>query len=310
MNRIRTGTFLLLFLYIYPWHLTAQDSLGINEGATSPMVNKKLLAAGLVTGSLAYAGASAYLYHSGFTDNQSVAFHFFNDSKSFIQMDKFQHAFITYAASYTGYHFLRCAGVSEEKALLFGGPLGFLLASPKEIVDGFSANTGFSPFDFAANFAGSALFIGQELVFKDQIVKSKFSYSRSDYAEQANGYLGRNYFDGYFNDYNGHTYWLSINANRLIMRNKIPPWINIALGYSANGMFGAFENIESYNSVPIPETQRYRQYLLSLDVDWPRIKTRSGFVNALCKMLVFVKLPFPALEYNSKGELKGYWIYF
>jgi len=30
----------------------------------------------------------------------------------------------------------------------------------------------------------------------------------------------------------------------------------------------------------------------------------------LFKGMTFVKLPFPALEYNSKGEFKGYWMYY
>ncbi len=286
----------------------AQDIL--NPENDSSEVNKKLLTAGIVGGSAAYLGATVFLFHSIYEDDNFEPFHFYNDRLSFLQVDKFQHAFGTYAATYAGYNFLRFAGVNREKSLLYGGTLGFVLAAPKEIFDGFSGGTGFSVFDFTANLIGSALFTGQELIFRDQIMKIKFSFQRSEYSEQSNGYLGENILDGYFDDYNGHTYWLSINANKLMMKNKLPPWLNIAAGYSANGMFGPFENIDSYRSVIIPETERYRQYLISLDVDWPKIKTRSSFVNTLCKLLVFIKLPFPALEFNSKGEFKGHWIYF
>lgn len=49
----------------------------------------------------------------------------------------------------------------------------------------------------------------------------------------------------------------------------------MAVGYGANGMYGEFENIKSYNGITIPETERYRQYLFSLDVDWTKIRTDS-----------------------------------
>jgi hypothetical protein len=84
-------------------------------------------------------------------------------------------------------------------------------------------------------------------------------------------------------DYNGHTYWLSMPINKIIYRKHLPPWLNIAFGYGANGMYGEFDNVTSYNSVAIPPTERYRQYLLSLDVDWPRIKTKSKFLKLVFK---------------------------
>lgn len=59
-----------------------------------------------------------------------------------------------------------------------------------------------------------------------------------------------------------------------------------------------------------PNAIRYRQFLLSLDVDWPRMETNSKFLKTLMKGLTFIKLPFPAIEYNTKDELKGYYIYF
>lgn len=75
-------------------------------------------------------------------------------------------------------------------------------------------------------------------------------------------------------------------------------------------MYGELGNILSYNGVEIPSTTRYRQYLLSLDIDWTKIKTKSKFLRVILQGLTFVKLPFPTLEYNSKGRFKGYWIYY
>jgi hypothetical protein len=35
-----------------------------------------------------------------------------------------------------------------------------------------------------------------------------------------------------------------------------------------------------------------------------------GAETAFYKGMTFIKLPFPTLEFNSKGGWKGYWIYF
>jgi len=82
------------------------------------------------------------------------------------------------------------------------------------------------------------------------------------------------------------------------------------VGYSANGMFGEFENIHHYGGRNIPETRRYRQYLLSLDIDWTKIKTRSKFLRTLFQGMFMVKLPFPALEINSLVKVQGHWLYY
>lgn len=84
----------------------------------------------------------------------------------------------------------------------------------------------------------------------------------------------------------------------------------MAVGYGANGMFGEFKNISHYNGVDIAQTKRYRQYLLSLDIDWTKIKTNSAFLRTVLKGMAFIKLPFPAIEFNSKGQVKGYGIYY
>jgi hypothetical protein len=185
-----------------------------------------------------------------------------------------------------------------------------VLQFPIEIMDGIHEGYGFSWGDIAANAMGSALVFGQELLFREQLVKYKFSYWESSYSDNSNGYLGETTMNRFFKDYNAHTYWFSMPVNKIVFKQQLPSWFNFAVGYGANGMYGEFENITVFNGVEIPETERYRQYLLSLDIDWTRIKTNSGFLKVLFKGMTFIKLPFPTLEYNSKGQFKGYWIYY
>jgi hypothetical protein len=75
-------------------------------------------------------------------------------------------------------------------------------------------------------------------------------------------------------------------------------------------MFGEFENIAEYRGMIIPETERYRQFFLSLDVDWTKIPTRSLFLEILFKGLNIIKVPFPAVQFNTKREIVGHWLYF
>lgn len=304
-NRVNLLIFIIIF--IMPNNIFGQDSL--NYSKSGNFITRKPGIA-ITSGTIIYLGGIFYLNSRVHSEDRCVPFHFYNDIKSFLQEDKFEHAFGSYVESYIGYHWLRNAGVKKNVALVYGGTLGFILQSPKEIFDGFYTPGGFSWGDIAANAAGSALLIGQEILFDEQILKFKYSFTRSEYAEQANGYLGETVLQSFFHDHNGHTFWLSLNANNFMLKTKLPDWMNVAVGYSVNGLFGAYENINFYNGVTIPETQRYRQYLFSPDIDWTKIKTKSKFIRALLKGLVFIKMPFPAIEVNSKGQLKGYWIYF
>ena len=259
----------------------------------------------------AYYGSSMYiLSKTRYKDREVVPFHFYNDNQGYLQVDKFGHTFGAYVYSYIGYYYLINSGLSRKEALCYGATLGLILQTPIEIMDGIHQGYGFSLGDMAANMLGSALVFGQELLFQEQIVKYKFSYWESSYSHKANGFLGETTLNRILKDYNGQTYWLSFPIDKVIPTKSIPKWLNIAFGYGANGMYGEFENISSYNGVAIPNTIRYRQYLLSLDIDWTRIKTKSKILRTVFKGLTFIKLPFPALEYNSMGKFKGYWIYY
>lgn len=273
-------------------------------------INQKTLAAAIIVPSSVYVGGISFLSFIWYKDHERVPFHFYNDNAGYLQMDKMGHAFGAYVESYACYSWLRKAGVSKNKALLYGGSAGFIMQLPIEIFDGLYQGWGFSWGDVIANTAGSALMVGQELLFDEQVIRHKMSFSKSEYFDQANGYLGNNVFDSFFYDYNSHTHWFSVNANRIFVNDVLPPWLNLSLGYSANGMFGEFENRTYYRGVRLPQVDRTRQFLFSLDVDWEKIPTNSRLLKTIFKGLNFVKLPFPALEINSQGKMKAYYLYF
>jgi hypothetical protein len=272
-------------------------------------IKKGRLAAVISGYSVAYIGSMSYLQYIWYKDMKRVPFEFYNDLGGYNQIDKFGHIYGAYMESYIGFHSLLWSGVSRKKAVIYGGTLGFLMQLPIEIWDGMYEGWGFSWSDVCANALGSALVIGQELAFQEQIVKYKFTFSPSPYAHQANGYLGKG-FDQLFYDYNGHTYWLSTGINRVIAYKKIPGWLNFAVGYSAGGMFGEFKNLTQYNGVAIPKTERYRQFLFSLDIDFTKIPARNKNLKKLLNTMFMVKVPFPAIEINTKGQFRFHPLYY
>lgn len=299
---------LSLMILLFCLSVTAQvaDSLEV----VAPTIDKRKLRTAIVTQSALYVGSMAYLQFVWYEDSERVPFHFYDDRKGYLQIDKMGHGYAAYLESYLCYKWLRSAGVSKKKSLLLGGTMGIVLQTPIEVFDGLYENWGFSWSDMAANTAGSMLMIGQEVLFDEQLFQYKFSFSRSPYAPLANGYLGDNTLESLLLDYNGHTYWLSTRVNNIVLKDRLPDWLSIIVGYSANGMYGEFENRTPWRGVVIPETERYRQYLLSIDIDWTKIPTKSKLLKQVFQALNFVKIPAPTLEFASGGRSRGHWLYF
>lgn len=273
-------------------------------------LNQRRLAWTLAGESAFYVGGMSFLGFIWYRDVPRVPFNWYNDNAGYLQMDKMGHVYGAYLESYLGYHALRRAGVRREPAIWLGGSLGFFLQLPIEIFDGIHEGWGFSWGDVVANGVGAALVMGQEWMFREQLVRYKFSFWRSDLADQAHGYLGRNFAESLFYDYNGHTYWLSAPMSRLTGLDGIPDWLCLSVGYSANGMLGEFSNRRFWGGRPLPEVPRYRQFLFSLDIDTSRIPARRKWVRLLLDGLAFVKVPFPALEINTLGQVRGHGFYF
>jgi len=286
---------LLIILFSANLHLFAQQD----------SINTKRLKIVIVTETIGYTATMTGLYALWYKDVPSSSFHFFNDNKEWLQMDKIGHGVTAYYVGFAGYEALKWSGVSEKKSVWYGGTLGLFFLTSVEIFDGYSSAWGFSWGDVAVNTAGSGLFVAQQLAWKEQRVLLKYSFHKSDYWEKRPNLLGENLAQNMLKDYNGQTYWLSANiASFLNDDTKFPKWLNLAVGYGADGMLGAFSN-ELY-----PEIKRQRQFYLSLDVDLTRIKTKSKFANTLLGTFGFLKFPFPTMEFNSGGTNHFYWVYF
>lgn len=223
-------------------------------------------------------------------------------------MDKLGHVMTSYYVGRIGVDVLDWSGVSEKGQLIYGATLGLGFLTAVEVFDGFSKEWGFSWGDMAANASGTALYIGQELLWKEQRITMKYSFHQTKYANMRPNKLGENFLEEALKDYNGQSYWLSANVQSFFKETKIPKWLNIAVGYGADGMLTG--NNEPIDMNLFPNQNRIRQYYLSLDIDLSRIQTKSRLLSSIFEVINFIKIPAPTLEINDKGRVKFHPIYF
>lgn len=228
-----------------------------------------------------------------------------NDSGEWLQMDKFGHVFSSYHLTKIGSNTMHWAGVSKKNKLLYGSALSLGFLTAVEVMDGFSQEWGFSWTDMAANTFGAGLYVGQELLWEEQRILLKYSFHQTRFAEQRPEKLGNGFAEEFLKDYNGQTYWLSVNMNSFLKTDFIPNWLNLAIGYGAEGMLTGEPNDPLFLN-----QNRTRQYYLSLDIDLSRIKTNSHLLKTIFDVFNVIKLPFPTLELNSNGRFKAHYFYF
>ena len=243
-----------------------------------------------------------------YADYPKSSFHFVNDNAEWLQMDKVGHVFSTYHLSSFGAKALKWSGASRKEQLVYGTAIGLGFMSVVEIFDGHSQKWGASLGDVLANVSGSALFVSQELLWKEQRIIPKFSFHATPYASARPNILGDSYSEQILKDYNGQTYWLSANLFLFTKSSKVPKWVNLALGYGAEGMITG--NDDFVNTVFLPEDKRFRQIYLSLDVDLTKIKSKSHFIKTLFSVINTIKIPAPTVEFRESGTVKFHLLYF
>lgn len=242
-----------------------------------------------------------------YADYPKSKFHTLNDNSEWLQMDKLGHVYSSYQLGRIGANMLAWSGVRKKDQLIYGSTIGFAFLTVVEVFDGFSKEWGFSWGDMAANAAGTGLFVGQELLWNEQRITLKYSFHRTNFAEQNPDKLGNGFSEEFLKDYNGQTYWLSINLHSFFKESKIPTWLNVAFGCGAEGMISG---TNSNGEEAITYQDPYRQYYFSLDIDLTRIKTNSHVLKTVFEVFNVIKMPFPTLEFNDKNGIKFHAIYF
>ncbi|RAJ05274.1 putative lipoprotein DUF2279 [Chitinophaga skermanii] len=275
----------------------------------------------ILTGTTAVAatGSLIALNQFWYKDYARTNFHFFNDGKEWLQMDKIGHTYTAYFTAKYSRELWRWTGLPKKKQIWYGAASSLAYQSVIEVLDGFSTEWGFSWYDMGANVLGTGMMVAQELAWDEQRFHLKFSYHKEDYGNdpvvqtRTNDIFGTRFPERMLKDYNGQTYWLSANIFSFSKNTSLPKWLMLSVGYSAKNMYGGDDNTwtdangvyHDYNNVP-----RIRQFYLSPDIDLTKIPTRKKGLKVLFQVLNMVKIPAPTLELNSQGRLRGYWMYF
>lgn len=253
------------------------------------------------------------IWYAGYPKSE---FHFYNDAGEWLDMDKVGHSYSTYNLSRLSYSSWNWAGLDHPKAVLLAGLSGLAYQTVIETLDGYSSQWGWSWTDIESNAAGIGLWMGQELLWKKQRVRLKFSAHYNSYQDiqlqdRTNQFFGSVFTERLFKDYNAQTYWLSANLHDFNNQLPVPKWLNIAVGYGANNMFGGYGNNwpGTNGSINRDDIKRYQQWYLSLDVDFEKIPTHKKWVKTLFFVLNAIKFPAPTLMLQN-GKWTGQWLYY
>lgn len=302
-----------------------QDSLSFFEFPTE--IHKPRLIGLSTAVGVGYVATSVGLYNTWYSEFPRTNFHLFNDLGEWQNMDKFGHVFTAYFQGIMGYKMSRWTGLPENQAILIGAVAGSLFQTTVEVMDGFSSKWGFSLSDMAANVIGSAAFVFQQKAWGEQRIQLKISSWPEEHpdalissdigwttnlTERADFLFGKSFLERFLKDYNAQTYWLSANVSSFSRNSHVPKWLNLALGFSSENLYGGFENTWELNATWFDandEFPRQFQFLLGLDVDFTKIKTKKHFLKAILTALNMYRFPFPAIELNTSGELHFHLIF-
>ncbi len=306
-KRLVLKRFLLLIFFVFLYHTNSTSQEKSSFLQKSDTLNKSRKKTVILTESIGSGIALVGLNQLWYADYPKSNFHFHNDNSDWLQMDKFGHTFSSYYIGKMGMDALDWAGVSKKEQLLYGATLGFAFLTTVEIFDGFSKEWGFSTGDLIANGLGTGLLIGQELLWDEQRIQLKFSFHTTTFADDYPDKLGENTLQQIFKDYNGQTYWVSVNLWSFFKDSKIPKWFNVALGYGANGVPESVFNGDIYSE---KDFHTYRQFYTSIDIDLTKISTKSSFLKTTFTIFNFIKIPAPTLSFSSENKFKFHYLYF
>ena len=299
------ASWLFIFLFVSDFSQAQSDNNTFLK--PSDTLNKPRRTGVYVGESVALGVTLVGLNQLWYKDYPKSDFHFINDNNQWLQMDKLGHLYSTYHLGRVGAEMLQWSGASKKEQLIYGSTLGLGFLTVVEVFDGFSQEWGASSGDIIANVSGTALYVSQELLWKEQRITPKFSFHQTKFASQRPETLGTSLNEQILKDYNGQTYWLSFNIQSFTKDSFTPKWLNLAFGYGGEGMLYGKDAETIQNSV---FQDPYRQFYLSFDIDLTKIETKSHFLKSLFSVFNTLKIPAPTLQYDDFNGVKAHFIYF
>lgn len=255
-----------------------------------------------------WGGSITGLSEIWYADVAKTKFHSIDDFHNWLQMDKGGHFYTANKINALCTDLYRWSGLKENTSLILGAGISLGYQTSLELLDASSLNWGFSWSDMTFNVLGTAWYTGQYLLWKEERIIPKFSYSPTKFAAVRPEVFGSTPLESFLKDYNGHTYWLSISPGKFLPKSKIPKWICLSLGYSVDEkLIGSKEvYVDPHTGVSYFSN---REFLLSMDIDFSALDIKRPWLKVLVKQFNYIKVPFPALLFRGNTTyLRG--IYF
>lgn len=253
----------------------------------------------LVSSSLVAAlGGSYYYVQNAWWNEKQIAFHFDDGSDKVyaLNVDKAGHFLggMQTADLFSGS--MQWAGMSEKKALWYGGFFGSALQLAIEMKDAYAPYWGFSKEDFLIGSAGAFLPVAQQQYSTLNAFDLKFSYwKRHDTYWDLEKQRGKTpYKYAWQDDYVNQTYWLSIDINHF--HEKFPDWLNVAIGFGLDEtqhLNGNSKKVGGNN-----------EWYIAIDYDLPKMlkKFNSPTAKKIKHWLNYFHIPSPTIRILPKAE--------
>ncbi len=255
-----------------------------------------------------WSGSMIALSQVWYNQVEKSPWHSFDDSKNWLQMDKAGHFYISHKISQFCRDKYIWSGLDNKTSTWIGAGVSIGYQTTFEFFDAYSKEWGFSWSDLTANTLGTISYTAQSLIWEEERIIPKFSYSPTKFAAIRPAVLGSTFAESLLKDYNGQTYWLSFSPGTFFEGCRIPKWACISLGYSAHAKLkGDQETYSDATTGTIYLAQR--EFLLSLDIDFSRLPIKKPWLKAIVKQFNYVKIPFPALRLRG-GNIGGSFLYF
>ncbi|MEK0420724.1 MAG: hypothetical protein RLZZ161_575 [Bacteroidota bacterium] len=257
--------------------------------------------------STATVGTHIALYHTWYKNESQSPFHWINDNRNWKQMDKAGHVFGAYFSATAASAAFRYSGYSRKKSALLGAAYSLAFQMPIEYFDGKSNAWGASSGDMLANITGTLTAGLQNWFWGKPRIPIRVTFHKSNYAQLRPNMLGSNVAERMLKDYNGQTYWIDLNPERMKARPRFwPRWLGINVGYGAEGMLGGDDNVWKGSDGNIQDYSfitRYRQYYIGPSISLGYLKNHpKKAVRIIAHITDKIRLPLPAIEYNGKRQ--------
>ena len=193
--------FLVIFLFIISNPSFSQTNIDSTKNNKFDYLKFSLLT-GITIGGITTGHLIQYnLWWSG--ERSKFHFNFHQDWVHDLGADKFGHFYFPYMLTNVYYQLFEWSGLDENKSLLYAGSFALLYQTYVEIIDGFTANLGFSWGDFTADVLGSSYPLFQEKVPVLKNINFKISFEKAASFKQ---HTHKVIFDDYESTYD----WISI----------------------------------------------------------------------------------------------------